>query len=420
MGKKVDNSYLKLTTKQKNKLLKSFGVKKIEDVEDEVLKYLKNCLKKVTDVRQQWKISYKIWDIICYVVIANFSDVYDWEEIADFVEMKKAFFKKFLKMTGGVPSSQTIERVFSLINPKELETILNDFLLTYIKNNPLETEIINFDGRVDRGSSRNETEYNTKIKPLNCLNAYSNNYGICIGTEMIDDKTNEIPTIPILLDRLNVKDTIITWDALNTQTANVKKVIDCKADYVVPIKGNQKNFYDDLKLYFNEKKLETIIAGNTRSTYKKELEKSHSEMIVYEYFQTEDVSWYHDKDNWSKLHSIGMVKKTITKNGETNIEERYYISSLFLNIELFSKAIRNQWSVENKLHWHLDFTFREDKNTTVNKKALMNLQLVNKFTLAVLNKVKPFYGDISLKRIRNIISLDFEKQFIYLLYYLLS
>lgn len=420
MGKKVDNSYLKLTIKQKNKLLKSFGVERMDDVEAAVLKHFKECLKKVTDVRQQWKISYKIWDIICYVVIANFSDVYDWEEIADFVEMKKDFFKKFLKMTGGVPSPQTIERVFSLINPKELENILNEFLLNYINSNPLEKEIINFDGRVDRGSSRNKTEYSEKTKPLNCLNAYSNNYGICIGTEMIEDKTNEIPTIPILLDRLNVKDTIITWDALNTQTTNVKKVTDCKADYVVPIKGNQKNFYEDLKLYFNDKKLETIIAGNIHSTYKKELEKSHSAMIIYEYFQTEDVSWYQDKNSWSKLHSIGLVKKTTIKNGETNIEERYYISSLFLNIELFSKAIRNQWSVENKLHWHLDFTFREDKNTTVNKKALMNLQLVNKFTLAVLNKVKHFYEDISLKRIRNIISLDFEKQFIYLLYYLLS
>lgn len=70
-------------------------------------------------------------------------------------------------MTGGVPSPQTIERIFSLINPKELENILNEFLLNYIKSNPLEKEIINFDGRVDRGSSRNKTEYSEKVKPLN-------------------------------------------------------------------------------------------------------------------------------------------------------------------------------------------------------------------------------------------------------------
>lgn len=53
--------------------------------------------------------------------------------------------------------------------------------------------------------------------------------------------------------------------------------------------------------------------------------------------------------------------------------------------------MRNHWRVENKLHWYLEFTFIENKNTTMNKKALMNLQLVNKFCLGILNKIKPFY-----------------------------
>ena len=55
------------------------------------------------------------------------------------------------------------------------------------------------------------------------------------------------------------------------------------------------------------------------------------------------------------------------KNGEKTIEKRYYISSLLLDIELFSRAIRSHWSVENKLHWQMDFTFKCDSNTTVEK-----------------------------------------------------
>ena len=144
-----------------------------------ILSLLKDSLKKVTDKRQQWKITYKIWDIICYVV-ASFCEIYDWDEIVDFINTKKDFFKRFLKMTGGIPSSQTIERVFSLIKPSELEKILTDFFLEYTHNNSIEIDIINFDGRIDRGSSRNETLSNSKIKPLNCLNAYSNKYGICL------------------------------------------------------------------------------------------------------------------------------------------------------------------------------------------------------------------------------------------------
>ena len=321
-------------------------------------------------------------------------------------------------LTGGIPCAKTYERVFSIINPSELENILNDFIMSFNIKSNLEKDIINLDGRVSKGSSRQETKYQDKIKPLNVLNAYSNKYGICLASEMIEEKSNEIPTIPEILKRFKVKGNIITWDALNTQTDNVKAVVELKGDYVIPIKGNQGNFYNDLIDYFDEKKLETIKAGNSKSAYLDYYEKRGCQSIHYEYYQTTDVNWYFDKLKWEKLNSVGVVKKTIDNGKETKIEMRYYISSLFCDIDLFSKAIRNHWSVENKLHWHLDFTFKQDSNTTSNKMALMNLELINKFCLAILNRVKPFYNNISLKRIRKIISYNFEKSLINLMCYL--
>ena len=111
-----------------------------------------------------------------------------------------------------------------------------------------------------------------------------------------------------------------------------------------------------------------------------------------------------------KIKKYRYGKKDNLKTGEKTIERRYYISSLKINIHDFSNAIRNHWNVENKLHWHLDFTFKENKNTTINKRTLMNLQLVNKFCLAILNKIKSFYKNISLRRIRNITRIDFENK----------
>ena len=409
---------LNITTKQKNFLLKKLGIKDITDIDVTILKNLKENLKSLEDTRQQSKITYKLWDIVICVIVASFADVYDWEEIEIFVNEHYKWFKSFLQMTGGVPTWQTYENVFAIINYKELENILVNFY-TSLTITTLDRDCLNIDGRTDNGSSRKETEYNEKIKSLNVLSMYSNKYGICLASEQIDDKTNEIPTIPDILKRANIKDCIITWDALNTQTKNVEAVIDGKGDYVVPIKGNQGNFYQDLKDYFDEKTLECIIAGRSNSAYYSHIEKSHSSIIKYEYFQTTDVDWYFDKNNWKSLHSIGLVKKTIQKNGNEVVEKRYYISSLFIDIKEFSNAIRNHWSIENKLHWHLDFTFREDKNTTKNKKALINLQIVNKFVLGVLNKVKEFYEKLSLKKIRKLISFDFEKNFINLICYLL-
>ena len=195
-----------------------------------------------------------------------------------------------------------------------------------------------------------------------------------------------------------------------------KKCVDLKGDYVVPIKRNQGNFYNDLWIILM-KKLESIKAGNTKSAYLEYFEQRGSIIIHYEYFQTSDVKWYFEKDKWKKLNTIGVVKKTINdgKNKDTKVEIRYYISSLNIDIELFLKAIRNHWSVENKLHWHLDFTFKQDKNTTMNKNALLNLEIINKFFLEILNKVKPFYNNISLRRIRKKISYNFEKSLVNLM-----
>ena len=408
--KKNTNTLTKLniTKEQLSFLKKKFGVSKMEEIEPTVLKKLKEELKSITDKRQKSKTCYKIWDILCYVIFSSLAGIDTWEDIPDFVQFHRDFFKSFLLMTHGIPNWQTIERVMSLIDSKELENILVHFYQTITFNNSLETDIISIDGRVSCGSGRDETNYNEKISPLNVLNAYSNNYGICLASERISDKSNEIPTVPIILSRLKIKDTIVTWDALNTQKKNIEAVKEKKGDYVVPVKKNHTNFNVDLELYFDEKTQEKIIAGRLDTAYFHQEEKSHSCFVRYEYFQTSDIKWYSEWKEWKGLRTFGMVKKTIIKKGEKKVERRYYISSLNVNIELFAKAIRNHWSVENKLHWHLDFTFREDKNNTMNKNALMNLQLINKFCLGMINKLKPFYENRSLRRIRKIMCLDFE------------
>lgn len=390
------------------KLLNKYKIN-IDELNYDALKTFKNKVKALSDNRQKGKVKYKIWDIVVASFLAILGNCNDWEEIHDFAVLKKDWLRNFLLLTGGIPSALTYKRVFSIIKPEELENICVLFAQDVLKLFSSERDIMNIDGKTDNGSKRNENETRDKVKSLNVLNVYSNNLGLCVASEKIEDKTNEIPTIPKILERINVKGNIITWDALNTQKLNVEKVIRLKGDYVVPIKQNQGTFYDDLVLYFNDKQLEIIKAEGTGNAYIKEKEKSHSSIITYEYFQTENVNWYYDLKNWKGVKSFGLVKKTIEKNGNKKVEIRYYISSLYEDISIFSKAIRHHWSVENKLHRHLDFTFKQDENSTMNKIALLNLQILKKLSLAFLNDVKSIY-DRSLKRIRFWLSLDYENE----------
>lgn len=407
----------KLDSRQKTYLKKKFGVKAYKDLHIVILTKLKETMKKLTDTRVQYKCQYKIWDIVVCVVISVMCGKKDWEEIHDFVELKYNFFRQFLKMTGGIPSAKTYERIMGVIDYKELENILGQFFKTVTQEIISDIEMLHIDGRVNNGSKRKGTIKSSEVKPLNMLNVYSDRDKICIASEMIDEKSNEIPAVKNIINKLSIKGAIITWDALNTQKANIAAVVKSECDYVVPIKSNHSLFYQELIDFFNEKEQEYIIAGKLNTAYKKICEYKNGSAIVYEYFQTTEINWFEDKKEWENLESFIMVKKTIERDNNTTIEQRYYISSLNINIDLMIKAIRNHWHVENQLHWHLDFTFKLDKNNTLDKNALANLEIVSKFCLGVLKRVQKYY-DRSIKRIIGLLEVDVEVQFIDLIAFL--
>ena len=383
---------------------------KIKEIEISKLKELKEKSMMLKDERQKGKVIYKIWDIVVVVVLAVLADCNEWEEIADYARDEKYFLKKFLKLTGGIPTAKTYERVISLIDSQELNKIFVDFIKDIqFMDDIYFKDILSFDGKVDKGSSRKKGYIVEETKPLNVLNVYSDKLQMCIDQEMIEEKTNEITAIPDVIKRLDLTNVICTWDALNTQKDNVKAVISKGGDYCVALKANQGNFYKDVQDYFDEDRL-LIIESGYEGAYQLTREKNHEAVITYEYYQTEKVNWYPDIKLWEGLKSIGLVKKTIDQSDGTRVEEkRYYISSLLLDISVFSNAIRKHWNVENKLHWQMDFTFKSDDNTTMNKKALFNLQIIKKFCLTILNEVKKEKNK-SLKRIRKDISRNVEKE----------
>lgn len=434
---KPKKKYSDLAKNEISFIKKKLGITKIQDVDTAILKMLKEELKKLKDSRNKNMIKFKLWDVIMCVILASFADNNTWEEIHDFVKDNYKWLKSFLQMTGGIPTEDSYERIIGLINSNELNKILLDFFKAITLEFTTKINLLNFDGRVNNGSKRNITITNEAKTPLNCLNVYSYQYGYCVETKQIDDKTNEIPTIEELIKGMNLTGVIATWDALNSQTKNVDAVINAGGDYVIPIKGNQGVFYQDLIDYFDEEKCNEIIAGNLHSDYLTYTEKSHGAVIRYECFQTSDIKWYDRLSEWKNVQTFGLIRKTITKkvlvknerkNAKdkkkkiarevTTIENRYYISSRQVNIVEFNIATRGHWSVENKIHWHLDFTFCQDKNSTTNKNALLNLEIIHKFVLATLNRVKPKYNK-SLKSIRKHLSNNFEEFFPEFICYLL-
>ena len=121
----------------------------------------------------------------------------------------------------GIPTAKTYERVISLIDCQESNKIFVDFVKSIrFMDNKFFKDILSFDGKVDKGSSRKKGYIVEETKPLNVLNVYSDKLQMCIEQEMIKYKKNELTAIPEVIKRLNLKNVICTWDALNTQKEN--------------------------------------------------------------------------------------------------------------------------------------------------------------------------------------------------------
>jgi predicted transposase YbfD/YdcC len=347
----------------------------------------------------------------------------EWGDIADFARLKEAWFKKFLKLPNGIPSHDTIQRVMSMIDGSVLYSLTIQFLMRsmdvlstvarkrkLIANPELEQaaedpKIIAIDGKTSRGSKRVKTDRDA-VKAMHTVSAYSTDRGLCLSEKVVDEKSNEIPAVQDLLAITDVSGCIVTWDALNTQKETVKAVIAGKGDYVGALKGNQPLFYEEMKLFFDESTLESL--KKSESAYIKTSGKEQSGVATREYYLTQDIFWFQDRKQWAGLKSFGCARRTLAKlNGETLVDTRYFITSV-TDINAFAKSVRAHWQVENNLHWHLDYTFRDDQNTTMRKHGAQNLQTMKRVVLAILSLVESFYDDKSLKKIRFILSVDFE------------
>lgn len=142
--------------------------------------------------------------------------------------------------------------------------------------------------------------------------------------------------------------------------------------------------------------------------YKKTTELEHGGLVIREYYITEDVNWYSEKEKWKKWKSFGMVQKTVRKkDGSEKKEGRHSICSIEEDVEEFARAVRGHGSVKNNLHWQFDVTFQDDKNKSMAKTGAKNLQMMKKLALALLQLVKESYKK-SMKLIRYELSLDYE------------
>jgi len=352
-----------------------------------------NYLSIVTDKRQARKVLHKMSDIIALVFFAMLSNANEWVEIEIFGQEHEEFLRRYLELPNGIPSHDTIQRVFGMVSVEYLErfqTLWNE-MLSRNEGEKIK-KILAIDGKTQCGNGNRNQKANHIVSAVD-------ERGFCLGQKRVDEKSNEITAIPELLDDLNVKGHIVTTDAMGTQTEIVKKIRKKRADYVLALKGNQGTLHEDVKLYFAD------VDVLSTCEYAKTVEKARGGIERREYWQTDNISWLGQRKDWVGLKSIAMTRNTLIKDGVESSQTRYFISSLPLDANEIARAIRGHWMVESH-HWHLDVTFREDANHTLEKAAAFNLNIMKKMAINTLRLLDVGIARISMKNKRYMIIMN--------------
>jgi predicted transposase YbfD/YdcC len=370
--------------------------------------------KKVPDVRMRGMIEYPLKEILLTAFFAVLSGAETWTQMSRFGKIREPWLGKFLKYRNGAPSHDTFRRVFSLIGPAVLQSLTVDFLMDNMNRikqtlgiKPLGVRLINIDGKQANGTGRGRGK-DGPLPNLQTLNVYDASSGICLAMRHIDKKTNEIPAARAALAVLDIRGAVLTCDALNTQKKTMAVIAEGKGQYVAALKCNHHTFYTEVDEYFSEERLKKIREKGVN--FVTGIDKAHSKVERRNFYLTTDVKWFGDRADWPNLRAFVCYEKTMTdtSTGEITRERRLFISSV-KDAELCAEAIRGHWAVENKLHWHLDFSFGDDDDMTTDRNAYQNFSLFRRTALTLCKMSQPFIKE-SIRTIRWGIGLEPQSQ----------
>ncbi|GHT65363.1 putative transposase YncI [Bacteroidia bacterium] len=349
----------------------------------------------VNDPRRQSKGNYRhsLTDILLVVISGVLCGCNDWDSIALFGQEQESWLRKYGAFKFGIPSHDTLNRVFSALDPEEFSTAFSQWIAHIRTGQP--GEVVAIDGK------RICNSYDEGRSAIHIVSAFASEDCLCLGQIATEDKSNEITAIPKLLSMLDLQGDIVTIDAMGCQKKIASTIISRGADYILAVKGNQGALQEDIDY--------TIRLAKPESQAK-EVDGGHGRIETRKCTVFTDLSYITQLQDWEKLSSIVLIEseRIIKATGEASNEKRFYISSRKDIASIFNANIRKHWSIENNLHWSLDVTFREDFSRKRKDNAAKNFNVILKVALTLLGKDKSVNVSLNRKRMKALLNTEYR------------
>ena len=342
----------------------------------------------LTDPRRtdKGKFLYPLPEILFLTIASVISGADNWTAISRFGTLKLEWLRNYYPYKNGTPSHDILGDLFARIDHKEFSGCFTDWVSSISAQT--NGEVIAIDGK----TICNSNDKASNKSAIHVVSAYASANHLCLGQEVVEQKSNEITAIPELLKILDIKGCIITIDAMGCQKKIAKDIIKKEADYILMVKDNQKELKQQVKKMFQ---ISEISDTHTQ------VDAGHGRVETRKCDIISDLNFMDDKQEWPGLNTIVRVQseRCDKQTSKSSIHLRYYISSGRYNAEQVNNSVRQHWSIENNLHWSLDVIFKEDESLKKKGHSPKNYNIILKMALAMIDKEKSSKASKPVKRL---------------------
>jgi predicted transposase YbfD/YdcC len=314
---------------------------------------------------------------------------------------RRSWLGQLLALPNGIPSRDCIRRLLMALEPEAFQRCFLDWIAHAIRTDDgRPNRLIAIDGKTCRGSHH----ASQGLGPLHIVSAWASEEGIALGQVATEEKSNEITAIPLLLEQIDLANSVITIDAMGCQKEIADDIVEGGGDFVISVKDNQPKLREAIETYFGghlERDLEDLRYRSHETS-----DVAHGRIDERSYFLTKVPADFAVRQEWPSVKAIGYsLRVTQHADGRETDETRFYILSRYLSGKRFSEAVRGHWGIES-MHWVLDVNFREDDSRTRERTLGNNLSWLRRFAVTLLKR-HPVNDSLRGKMVRCMMDTEF-------------
>lgn len=360
-------------------------------------------LDQVEDPRVNRTRRHSLTDMLFVTICAVLSGADGWTEVELFGETKLDWLRQFVPLANGIPSHDTFGRVFARLDPVQLEQCYLQWMSALAE--ATEGRLIAIDGKTIR---RSFDKAGGKAA-IHMVSAWCEANHLVLGQVATAEKSNEITAIPQLLEMLDVRRAVVTIDAMGCQKEIAAKIVEGKGHYLLQVKENHPTLHARVKETFDELTGRGIACVPCQ--HYEETCSGHGRIETRRIWTTDWTDWYQERHEWAGLKSFVCVESVRRIGDHCSTERRYFISDLDgRDAKAMLGYARGHWGIENKVHWSLDMTFREDTLRNRVGHSAENLSRIRRLALNLLRRDKSCKVGAKGKRLRAAMETDYLLQ----------